>query len=302
MTFSNKFTRCFITAIPTTRKTTAWLLKLMIPISFCVTMMQYSGVLEWLSGYLDPLFRFLGLPGCGAVIFVSGAFAGTYAGLAAMMTVELTMRQATILGIMICICHALPMECAVNKKTGSSFWKMGAIRFVMAFVCALYLNTILPEMQEKYIYLGAQAESSFAETLGIWAMSQLKVCIAVALIIYSLMVVQRLLEAYSLLRPIGNFFAPLMALFGLPRQAAYMWIVGNVLGISYGSAVMIELQEKGMITREDSNAMNYHLIMNHSMIEDTLVFCLTGIPALLIISTRMLFAIVLVWARRVIIK
>ena len=79
-----------------------------------------------------------------------------------------------------------------------------------------------------------------------------------------------------------------------------MWLVGNVLGISYGSAVMVELEEKGVVTREEANDVNYHLIMNHSMLEDTIVFAATGISALLLITTRMAFALLLVWGRKIV--
>lgn len=295
----NRIIECFKEAVPASWKSTKWLLKLMIPISLAVTLMQHFGILTWIATWINPLFVHFGLPGESAVAFISGATAGTYAGIAAMMSIPLTMKQASILALMIALCHALPMECAVNKKTGSSFWKMGAIRIVMALICAFCLNIILPDMQEKYIYLGAEADSSFWEVMKIWGVSQIKMSLMVVLIIYSLMVVQRMLEAYRLLDPLSRLLSPLMKLFGLPRHASYMWLVGNVLGISYGSAVMVELEEKGLVTREEANDVNYHLIMNHSMLEDTIVFAATGISALLLITTRLCFALLLVWGRRI---
>ena len=295
----NRIIECFRLAMPASWKSTKWLLKLMIPISLAVTLMQHFEILAWIATWINPLFIHFGLPGESAVAFISGATAGTYAGIAAMMSIPLTMKQASILALMIALCHALPMECAVNRKTGSSFWKMGAIRIVMALVCALILNIILPDMQGKYIYLGAEADSSFWEVMKIWLISQVKMSLMVAFIIYSLMVVQRMLEAYRLLDPLSRLLSPLMAVFGLPRHASYMWLVGNVLGISYGSAVMVELEEKGLVTREEANDVNYHLIMNHSMLEDTIVFAATGISALLLIITRLCFALILVWGRRI---
>ena len=180
-------------ALPSTWKSAFWLLKLMIPISLAVALLQHWGILAWIAGYLNPLFHMLGLPGESAVLFISGAAAGTYAGIAAMMSVHLTLRQATIVGIMILICHALPMECTVNHKTGSNFWKMGLIRILMAFVAAVFLNRVLPEMSVPYIYIGAAAESSLAEVLLTWAVSQLKIAVMVFLIIYVLMVLQNLI-------------------------------------------------------------------------------------------------------------
>ncbi len=289
-------------ALPTTWKSASWLLKLMIPISLSVALLQHWGVLAWIAGYLNPLFSMLGLPGESAVLFISGAAAGTYAGVAAMMSVHLTLRQATIVGIMILICHALPMECTVNHKTGSNFWRMGLLRIIMAFVAAWCLNWVLPQMSQPYMYIGAAADSSLAEVLQTWALSQLKVAVLVFLIIYVLMVIQSLIQLYSLLDPLSRFLAPLMRVFGLPRKAAYMWLVGNVLGLSYGSAVMLDLEEKGQITREDANAVNYHLIMNHSMLEDTIVMAVTGISVFWILATRLLFALIVVWTRKAMAK
>lgn len=298
MEFSRRLSSCLRTALRPAWKSASWLLKLMIPISLSVALLQHFGILAWLAQYLNPVFQYLGLPGSSAVIFISGAAAGTYAGIAAMMAIPLTLRQATILGLMIALCHALPMECAVNKKTGSSFFKMAIIRIVMAFVCALYLNLLLPEMAGNYIYMGAPADSTLLEVVQVWAVSQFKMGVMVFLIIYALMIVQRLLEEYGLIRHISRFLSPLMKVFGLPDSAAYMWLVGNVLGISYGSAVMLELEERGQITKQEANDVNYHLIMNHSLLEDTIVFALTGISAFWIVTTRVGFAMIVVWTHK----
>ena len=260
--------------------------------------MDYWGVLEWLASYLNPIFVYLGLPGSAAVVFMSGAAAGTYAGIAAMMSVPLTMKQATIIGCMIALCHALPMECAVNKKTGSSFWRMAVIRIVMAFVCAVALNVVLSDDQTRYIYIGVSSDASFVALMKTWIISQIQMSFIVFVIVYSLMVVQRLIEAYSLLVPLSRLFSPLMAVFGLPRNTAYMWLVGNVLGISYGSAVMVELEDKGLISKEEANDVNYHLIMNHSLLEDTIVFSVAGISALCLVTVRVVSALIMVWGRR----
>ena len=289
---------CFKQAVPASWKSTRWLLKLMIPISLAVTLMQHFGILAWIATWINPMFVHFGLPGESAVAFISGAAAGTYAGLAVMMSIPLTMKQASILALMIALCHALPMECAVNKKTGSSFWNMAVIRIVMALLCAFTLNLLLPEIAGKYIYLGAEADSSLAEVTTTWVLSQVKMSLMVMLIIFTLMVVQRMLDAYRLLDSLSRLLSPLMLFFGLPRHASYMWLVGNVLGISYGSAVMLELEEKGLVTKDEANDVNYHLIMNHSMLEDTIVFAATGISAILLITTRVSFALLLVWGRK----
>lgn len=282
-----------------TIKTTLWLLKIMIPISFAVCLAQYLGLIEWCAGWLNPLFCHIGLPGASSIAFLTGATSTTYAALAVMLSMELTLRQATIIAIMVLICHALPLECTVNKKVGSKPFRMGFIRICGALLAAVYLNLVLPELSDPFSALPlSSAEASLIEVLKGWLISSMKLIIMIFAIIYALMFIQRFMEKFGLMQKLTKPLEPLMQFFGLPRNAAYLWLVGNVLGISYGSAVMLQLEEEGKITRQEADEVNYHLIMNHSMLEDTLVFATAGVSALWILSTRLLFAFVLVWGRK----
>lgn len=283
---------------PTIRQT-CWLLKIMIPISLGVCLLQYYGVIAWLAQWLNPLFCHIGLPGASSIAFLTGATATTYAALAVMLSMELTLRQATIIAIMVLICHALPLECTVNKKVGSKPLMMALLRVAGALLAAIYLNLVLPELPEAFSTTPLTAnESNLVDVLQAWCISSVKLSVMIFVIIYTLMFVQRLMERFGLMQKLTKPLEPLMAFFGLPRNASYLWLVGNVLGISYGSAVMLQLEDEGKISREEANEVNYHLIMNHSMLEDTLVFATAGVSALWILSTRLLFALVLVWARK----
>lgn len=280
-------------------RTTCWLLKIMIPISLAVCLLQYYGVIAWCAQWLNPLFCHIGLPGASSIAFLTGATVTTYASLAVMMTMELTLRQATIIAIMVLICHALPLECTVVQKVGSRPIRMGLLRIAGALLAAMYLNLVLPEMSEPFSALSVSAtDASVWQVLQGWLLSSLRLSVMIFAIIYALMLVQRLMERYGLMQKLVRPLSPIMRVFGLPPSAAYLWLVGNVLGISYGSAVMIQLEEEGKISREEANEVNYHLIMNHSMLEDTLVFATAGVSALWILSTRLLFALVLVWGRK----
>ena len=291
--------KCFIKALKPSIKTTLWLLKIMIPISFAVQLMQYYGIIAWLAQYLDGVFCYMGLPGASAIAFLTAASVTTYAGLAVMLTLEMTMREATILAIMMVICHALPLECAVVKKVGSAPLRMGVLRIVAAFVAAIYLNWILPAMPQPFIaHHIVEGALPVWEMMGQWALSSVRMSLMICVLIYTLMVLQRLLDAYGVMYLLERPLRPVMRFFGLPENAAYLWLVGNVLGISYGSAAMLDLEDSGQITKEEANEVNYHLIMNHSMLEDTLVFASCGVSALWILSTRMLFAFCLVWGRK----
>lgn len=280
-------------------KTTLWLLKIMIPISLAVRLMQYYGVIAWLAQFLNPIFQYMGLPGASAIAFLTAASVTTYAGLAVMLSMELTLREGTILALMALLCHALPLECAVVKRVGSNPWKMAVLRIVAAFAAAFYLNWVLPAMPQSFVAHPVMAGDVPVWTvLTEWALSSVKLSLMIFTIIYSLMVLQRLLEAYGVMRKLVSPLRPVMLFFGLPENASYLWLVGNVLGISYGSAAMVDLEESGQISREEANEVNYHLILNHSMLEDTMVYASCGVSVFWILSTRMLFAFLLVWGRK----
>lgn len=285
-------------AVRPSLRTSAWLLKLMLPISLTVQLLQYFGVIAWLASWLSPIFSYLGLSGASAIAFMTAAGVTTYAGLAVMLSMTLTMRQATIIAIMALICHALPMESAVVKRVGSKPFRMAVIRIVAAFVAAFYLNIVLPEMPEAFGGQTLVTPHSVQEVLEMWFYSSIKMSLIIIGLIYGLMVIQRIMDDFGIMYKLVRPLRPLMRFFGLPDNAAYLWLVGNVLGISYGSAAMLALEESGQITKEEADEVNYHLIMNHSMLEDTMVFVTQGISAVWILSTRILFALVLVWSKK----
>ena len=280
--------------------TTAWLLRIMLPVSLAVTILQYYGVVDTISHILDPAFHFIGLPGRASVAFVTAASVTTYAGIAVMTSLDLTIREASILSAMALLCHALPMESAVVGKVGSRPLLMAAIRIVAAFTAAFVLNMLLPEMSGHLMPSPAASlpPTSLSGVLVRWLLNSVRLGCMIFLIIYLLMVIQRVLDRYNALPWLVGRLGWLMSFFGLPRSAAYLWLVGNVLGISYGAAVMTEMMRTGRISRHEADEANYHLIMNHSMIEDTLVYAALGIPPALILSVRIVFALIVVWTRK----
>lgn len=295
-----RLSRCLITALRPALSTSLWLLRIMLPISLGVTLLQHWGVIAWVAGWLSPVFSHLGLPGASAVAFLTGAMVTTYAGLAVMLTLTMTLREATIIAIMMCLCHALPMECAVMRRIGSKPFKMAEIRIVAALLAAVALNALLPSLPQPFMAShSAVASPTLGDVLAQWVWASAKLSAMIVALIYSLTVLQRLLYEFGIMRLLVKPLRPMMKIFGLPENAAYLWLVGNVLGVSYGAACMVDLEEQGQITRSEANEVNYHLVMNHSMLEDTLVFAAMGISAAWILGVRITFATALVWGRRV---
>lgn len=301
-TFVARIWKCTCEAMPKSAKTCWWLLKIILPVSLFVRLLDYYGIITWLAEYMHPLFHLIGLPGALAIVFITSIFLPLYASIAVMTSLVMTLREATILTLMCLVAHNLLVECAVTKKTGSSFWGMVVLRISMAFAVAVFLNTLLPADDAPFeLLMQPEVFTSLQGVLIAWLQSSSVLIVTIILIVTALMILQRALSEFNLIEVISRPLRPLMRIFGLPEDSPFLWIVGNVVGLAYGGAVMIDMVEEGKLTLKESNTVNYHLSISHSLLEDTLLFAALGINWLIIIGTRVLFAMMVVWGRRFII-
>ena len=276
------------------------LLKIILPISLAVRLLDYYGILEVLAHYLTPIFEHIGLSGNTAIVFLTSIFMPLYAPIAIMTSMAMTMREATILALMCLTSHNLFVETAIQKSTGSSLVKMFVMRISMSFVIAFTLNMLMPHdgFKEWMVTDSRIQLSSIWSVLELWFMASIKLSLLIISIITGLMIIQRLLLAYNLLNSFAKSLSPLMKMFGLSEATGFSWIVGNVIGLSYGGAIMIEEVNEGRLSRPESDLLNHHLAINHSMLEDNLLFIVLGISVWWIIVPRVLFALIVVWVQK----
>ena len=125
-------------------KTALWIIRIIVPVSFVVTLLDFYGVIEWISIYTAPLFRLIGLQGNAAVVYFSSLFLPLYAPIAIIATLPLSLREITILALMCLITHNLPIECAVQRRSGTPFWQTLVIRLTFSILGGILLNLIIP--------------------------------------------------------------------------------------------------------------------------------------------------------------
>ena len=296
--------KCVLRAIPRSLSICVWLLKVMLPISLAVRVLQHVGFIDWLAAILSPIFSIIGLSGDSAIIFLTSIFLPLYPTIAVMTTLTLTLREATILAVMCLVSHNLPVECSVAHKTGSPFGRIVAFRIAMSFVSAIVLNWLLPQSDAPFSFMnmGATEVTSWGMLFMQWLSSSLTLTVTIVLIVTALMVLQRVLEEFGWMHRIANILSPLMRLFGLPSGCSLLWLTGNIVGMAYGAAIMIDEVENGRLTREEANLVNHHLGVSHSLLEDTMLFVAMGISFWWIFLTRLVLAIVAVWTMRLLKK
>ena len=302
-TFKERILSCVRSATPSALKTIWWLVKIMVSVSFAIMLLQYFGVIAWISELLTPLFSSFGLPGEAALAYVSGYFVNCYTAMAVMSTLELSMREATILAVMVLCSHNMFVETTVQAKTGSSAVRIVIIRTLSAFILAFVLNKIMPgELAASESHIVTAENVTFVEMLKNWAFRTLKTVALMVVLVYALTLLQRILNEFGIIKHISNFLKPVMIFFGLPPRTAFLWLVANTLGLAYGAAVMIDEAETGTTTKEENDLLNHHICVSHSNLEDLLLFTAIGGNFLWMLLSRWAMSLLLVWERKLEIK
>lgn len=296
--FRIRVAKCVHSAIPQGMNTALWLLKITIPVSFAVFMLDYFGVLNRLGEWLAPVFQLLGLSGKASVVLITSIFTNIYSAIAVMATLGFGYREGTILAVMCLISHALIVETAIQKKTGSSALRMVITRLSASLISAWLLNMTLPADTTANAENAISQVKEFMPELMGWATSMAITTLKMVVLINLLLILQKLLNEFDLIKWILKPFTPLLRLMGLPVNTGFLWMVAYTLGLSYGGAIMISESKEGKLNKEDADLLNHHIAISHSQLEDTLLFVAVGYSFGILFFTRMLLSMVYVWLRR----
>ncbi len=261
---------------------TSWaLFKITIPVIILTKIFEEFGLITYLSILLEPVMNLVGLPGALGLVWATGMTTSLYGGIAVFASLatglDLTVAQVTVLGSMLLIAHSLPVELSVSKKAGAPLLPIAIIRIGGALLYGFLLNKICTHFS---IWQG-KAEIVFKSTeqtatLFEWALGQLTNLGFIFLVIFAILIIMQLFRAIGLLSLLERVLSPALPIFGMSKRAAPLTIVGMVLGIGYGGALIIRETSVGNIDkREIFNSMAL-LGLCHSLLEDTLLMVAIG--------------------------
>lgn len=299
MTFGSRLVHCITSALPQGMRTVLWLLKLTIPVSFGVFLLNFYGLLNVIAGWLTPLFKMIGLPGQASVVLITSIFTNIYSVIAVMATLDFGLREGTIIAVMCLISHALIVETAIQKKTGSHPVRMVLTRLSGSFIAAWILNLLLPGESTAGAENIVNKAVEFMPALTDWASSMAITTLKIVVLANGLLILQKALDEFDLIKWILMPFRPFLKIMGLPANTGFLWMIAYTLGLSYGGAIMISQSEDGKLSREDADLLNHHIAISHSLLEDTLLFVAVGYSFMILFFTRVLLSIVYVWGRRI---
>ncbi len=290
---------CVKEVLPSSKKTCIWMIKVTVIVSFAMMLLKYFNILPWISDLISPAFKYLGLPGSAALAYLSGYFVNCYSAIAVMTSLELDWRAMTIIATMVLCSHSMIIETAVLRKTGASATRMVVVRTLSAFFLGWLLNRILPASEAVAAELPVtEGLAPFWPVLGKWALSTLDLCLMMTIIIFALNILQRLLSEFGVMRVISIALTPLMYFFGLPAKTSFLWLVANIVGLSYGAAAMLDEIDRGAISNRDVRLLDSHIAVSHSNLEDLSLMSAIGGLWWVMLLIRMAMAIVLVWEQR----
>jgi spore maturation protein SpmB len=294
---------CVVKAYPSAIKTGLWLLSITVPVSFAVLVMKLTGLLQIVARLFEPLFSFFGLPGESAIVFVTACFLNIYSCIAVIETLGLTGRTVTILALMCLISHNLPVESAVQKRTGTNIFRITMVRLIASFVGAFTLNLLLPEDSQQNIVNSANSAiivNGVWIEIKSWLFDISYLCTKIMILVMGLMILQRVLEEFRVTHFLSRLMKYPLMILGVPHEAAFLWIVANTLGLAYGAGVIVDHVESGRLTREHANILNYHIGISHSLLEDTCLFLAIGVSVWWITIPRIILAAIVVWIKRLV--
>jgi len=290
----------FISLVTETWLTSWGLFKITVPVLIVTKILEELGLISYLSVILEPVMNFIGLPGPLGLVWATAMLTSLYGGIAVFAVLapglDLTVAQITVLCSAMLIAHSLPVELSVSKKAGANLIPIALLRLGGAVVYSFLLNTACLELglwQKKAVifFKAAAGDLSILQ----WCAEQLQNLGLIVLIIFAILIVMRLLKVVGVLGLLERILSPVLPVFGMGHHAAPVTVVGMVMGLSYGGALIIRETSKGKMAKEEVFNSMAMMGLCHSLVEDTLLMAAIGGKLGGILWGRILFSLVTIF-------
>lgn len=288
---------------------TTWDLgKIIFPITLVMTLLRYTPVLEWIVTLIAPVMKWIGLSGDTAIPLVVGNFLNLYAGIGAILTLDLTVKEVFILAVMLSFSHNLLIESGVAARVGVKLWVILAVRLGLAVLSAFIINIVWQGGSEQAAYGFVSQTNEMVTGWGSIILQGLEKAslgvLQLALIVIPLMIFIQVMKDLSWLSTFSRWMAPVTKGLGMKENTSTTLAAGLVFGLAYGAGVMIQAVKEDGVEKKDLYLAFIFLVACHAVIEDTLIFIPLGIPVIWLLLVRLVTAILLtiivsvIWKRR----
>ncbi|HRR40645.1 MAG TPA: hypothetical protein P5244_05355 [Syntrophales bacterium] len=274
-----------------------WMMKIIIPISFCTELLAWSGWLQKADVFFRPFMKLLGLPAMAAYPLLVGATTGIYGGIAVMVALPFTKEEMTLMALFLLVAHNLVQEGIVQGKSGINPWKATFIRLFAAALTVAVLAPLLvgggSHVAETPVVLSSHVKP-LGETVLSWALTMLRLAIRILLIILTIMTFLEVMKVKGWINGLVRFLSPVLQVMGLSREVGFVWLTGAIFGLAYGGSVIIQESRAGHLSREDIETLHLSLGINHAMVEDPALFLSLGLSPFWLWVPRIIVAILMI--------
>ncbi len=290
----------FIALIKDTQETSLVLVKIVVPVLILTKILEEVGLIEQLSSLLAPLMNLLGLPGEFGLVWASAMATSLYAGMAMFASLasqlEVSTAQVTVLCALMLIAHSLPIEVTVSKKTGVPFVPILLLRIVGAFIYGIILYRVFDFFQ----ILQEPAVSCFKvvtkeQTVLQWSVDQCLNLFFMIVMIFLILLFIRILKITGIIGCLERVLGPFLCYFGMSKNAAPVTLVGMLLGLGYGGALIIRETGSGSLERREIVFAMVLMALCHGLLEDTILMMSLGASLLGILWGRIVFALLVTY-------
>lgn len=281
--------------------TTSWeLLKITIPVVIITKILEELGMITFLSAFMEPVMGLIGLPGALGLVWATALLTNLYGAMvvfaALIPNLDLNVAQVTVICSVMLIAHSLPLELTITKKAGAPFTPIALLRLTAAFIYGFLIHIVCSMFQlwqgPATILFKAELQP---ETLWLWAASQLKNFALIIVVIFLITVIMKILRVTGVLSLFERLLEPVLPLFGMSRKAAPVTVVGMVMGISYGGALIIRETNSGSMGKREVFFSLALMGLSHALVEDTLLMVALGGHWGGILVGRLVFSLIVIY-------
>ena len=257
------------------------LAKIMVPVVVAVRVLDQLGAIEWIGVALGPVMEVVGLPGVTGLVFAKAVFTGLYTAMVVFAGVapalDLTVAQVTVLGAMMLLGHALPIELRIAQQAGARMRAMGALRLGGAVAIGWLLHQVysrfnLLQKPNRMLWQPPEQDPSWTS----WALGEARNLAYILAILVVLLLALKLLRKMGITELLTRLLRPALRTLGMSDEAAPVTIVGMTLGLGYGGGLIIKEARSGRLSDRDIFFSLSLMGLCHSLIEDTTLMLALG--------------------------
>jgi len=293
---NNKFKDSLTTGLTKGWSGFVWMLKIIVPISLMTSVLAWSGWIDKIDFILEPAMGVIGLPPVAALPLVVGLLTGPYGAIAAMAPLPLTVNQMTLIALFLLISHNLIQEGVIQKNSGLSFLKATTIRLTASIVTVMLAAWFMGSETATVANTGSPVivQASFISMFKTWGVETLVLFAKILVIIVSLMIILEFMKNYDLIDRVVSVMTPVLKILGLGSQTGLLWLTAATFGLTYGAAVIVEETKAGNLSKDELERLQISIGINHSIIEDPVLFISLGLSVFWMCVPRVAAAIIAV--------